>query len=393
MKFIYHFRVRGTGPEGVHIAGISMGLRKLGHTVHFVSPTGVDPTHAIDVESPPKSSSKLLNFLADKMPQLTFELLELSYNLVALQKLNSAIVQLRPDAIYERYAFFSFAGVHMAKRAQIPIIIEVNEVSGLKRIRGQCMTPLAKRIENHIFSKADIILTVSDFLRDRVVERGGDPTKTFVIPNAVEREKFLNVVEDSSLKQKYGIEGKTVLGFVGLFSYWHRFDLLLEAFAMARRQFHDLVLLLVGDGPERGTIEKKAEKFGVKNFLIITGMVSHKNIPKYINLFDVAIIPHTNEFRSPIKLFEYMAIGKVVVAPDVEPIRRIVEDMSTGLLFRCGDMVSLQEVLLKALQSFQLRKRIGRQARELILERYTWENHARRIVDFFEKSVLLSHEG
>ena len=388
MKFIYHFRVRGTGPEGVHIAGISMGLRKLGHTVNFVSPTGVDPTHAIDLELPSKSFGKLLNFLADKMPQLAFELLELSYNLVALQKLNSAIVQLRPDAIYERYAFFSFAGVHMAKRARIPIIIEVNEVSGLKRIRGQCLTPLAKRIENRIFSKADIILTVSDFLRDRVVERGGDPIKTFVIPNAVEREKFLNVVEDSSLKQKYGIEGKTVLGFVGLFSYWHRFDLFLKAFAFAKKKYPYLVLLLVGDGPEKQRISSLAQDLGVSEALIVTGNVPHRDVPLYINLFDVAVVPHSNEFRSPIKLFEYMALGKTVIAPDVPPIRSIVEDRKTGLLFRCGDTEALQTVLLDAVRCPQLRSDIGKRARKMVFENYTWEKHAKRIVDILQAGNL-----
>ena len=189
LNIVYHFRVRGTGAEGVHIAGIVNGFRALGHNVRLISPTNADPT----VKSVPTShdrsasiKSVILHKLADFLPQLFFELMEIGYNFFAIIKLWKVTSKANTDFIYERYAFFNFAGAFISKRKNIPLIVEVNELSGHKRIRGQFFIKLCSIIEKYILCQAVVVVTVSDFLNKEVC-RNVDQRKTKIvtIPNGV----------------------------------------------------------------------------------------------------------------------------------------------------------------------------------------------------------------
>ncbi len=385
MNIIYHFRVKGVGPERVHISGIAGAFENLGHKVSFVSPTDINPLKTGDVAAPKGGLRNVLYFLADKMPQVFFEFMEIFYNVMAIKKLKLKIAETKPQLIYERYAFFCFAGIFISRKANIPIVLEVNEVGGFDRVRPQKLVKLSKLFENYIFSNADVIITVSEFLKEQIVQRGGKRDSILIVSNGIDVKLFDKQINPDVLKQKYEISGSKIVGFVGYLVHWHCLDMLIEVFAKIRLKHPESKLIFVGDGVLRDDLEKLAKSLGIESDFIITGRVDHSEVPDYINLFDVAIIPNSNEYRSPIKLFEYMAMGRVIVAPDQPPVLSVLEDGKTGFIFKNGDADDLYSKINAALVSDIVSQEIGVNARKTVLEKYTWDIHATSILQFIEK--------
>jgi len=397
LNILYHFRVRGIGAEGVHIAGIANGFQALGHEVAFVSPTDTDPISNINKKFLYNASqkTKVLHFLADHAPQVCFECIELLYNVIGISKLKNQIHKTEFGFIYERYAFYNIAGALMSKKYNIPLIVEVNELSGHERVRGQIMVPLAKKIEKLIFNQATLILVVSDFLKEHIAKMINSDRKILVIPNGVSREWVETEIPQSEIKglqERLNITGKKVIGFVGGLDHWHSFDFLLELIGELKRNFSDIVLLIVGDGPLREYILSTADKLGLHDSIIITGIVPHEEVPKYISLFDIAIIPHSNEFRSPIKLFEYMAAGKAVVAPATIPIKSVIKDRINGAIFKLGIKEDALETINNLFINNQLREDIGKNAKNTIRDNYLWEKHSLNIVNELRRIALEDFE-
>jgi glycosyltransferase involved in cell wall biosynthesis len=156
---------------------------------------------------------------------------------------------------------------------------------------------------------------------------------------------------------------------------------------IAEREEQNYHLLLVGDGPARVTLERQATRRGITHKITITGVVSRDQLPGYVAAFDVALQPDVVEYASPLKLFEYLAAGRVIVAPKARNIEEVLKDGENALLFRPDDLVNFSEVLDRACTDEKLRKRIARGARETIAQRgLTWKNNAAKVVNLVLKS-------
>jgi glycosyltransferase involved in cell wall biosynthesis len=390
LNILYHFRVRGTGAEAVHIAGIAKGFRAWGHNVSFVSPLGIDPTEpaAEPVSRPeaaaaPPAMRRLLNLLADRAPQPVFEAMELGYNAVALPRLLRAAREKQVDLVYERYAFFNLAGALASQRLGIPFVVEVNELAGYERVRDQSFVGVARAVERMVLQRASLIVTVSQFLSTRAEEITGGRVPVVTVPNGVSAEWLAHAApskECDRLRRELGLGTRPAACFVGGLTHWHNFGLLLTAMRQLKDRLPEAVLLIVGDGPCRGFIESESARLGLGDSVVLAGRVPHEAIASYIGLSDVGVIPETNEYRSPIKMFEYMAAGKPVVAPHMPPVAAVIEPERNGLLFAPGSAEGLSQALLRAFTDRPLAAALGRAARAQIRRRYTWEEHARRIL-------------
>jgi len=387
MKIVYHHRTQCKLAEGVHVREVVKALRALGHEVDVVSPPGVDPFAEQSVRtSAPSLSSRLWHGISRYMPQAGFEIMELGYNYIASVNVKKIINKKGIDLIYERHAFFAWACATLAKRYNIPIIIEVNEISGLKRTRGQCFVGIARRIEQETFEKADAIIVVSGFLKKKIAEHGVAPEKIHVMANAVDASVF-NPAQVPPVKPEYTalLAGRVVLGFVGSFVKWHNFEFLLNNVKeiIDELPHTNVSLMLVGDGPLKEELRKIVEQKRLANHVIFTGNVSHESIPAYINMMDICIIPQANEFRSPIKLYEYMAMGKPVIAPDVEPVRKAIAHGENGILFTAEDSLSFKQGITAVLNDKNKREELGHKARQSVLTKYSWRNNAEKILDIY----------
>lgn len=387
MNILYHHRTQGTGAEGVHIGQIVKNLRSLGHVVDVISPSDSDPlqtagNNPFDQKSGFKA--RFFDRLSMLLPQFLFELLELIYNFIAAKKMKAIVDSKSIDLIYERSAFFMYAGARLAREKNIAYVVEVNEVAGEDRVRKQFFVNQAIKIEQEVFQQADAIIVVSSFLKEKIEKLGIDGEKIQVVPNAADPSVFApeNCIRD--IRAEIGIQSETVIiGFIGWFVAWHNFELLIKSLRSLKEL--NVSLMLVGDGPLKEEILSTAKKWGVDGNIIFSGAAKYINIPEYVNAMDICVIPGSNAYRSPIKLFEYMIMGRPVIAPRLEPIEYIVQDDEHALLFESDDLESLIRVLSTLVSDTSRRERIGAAARKLVLERHLWAHNAQKIIDIYNR--------
>jgi glycosyltransferase involved in cell wall biosynthesis len=378
MKILYHFRTRGTGAEAVHIAGIASALEALGHSVVFSSPTGVDPRKTAG-QSPYQDQGRpgFLARVSRICPGFVFELLEIGYNMAAYFRNRSLLRQGKFDLIYERHAFFLCSSAFLG----LPVVLEVNELVGDQRVRAQpIFSFLARWTDRLIFRRAALIVVVSPYLKRRIEEGGVPGDKILVLPNAVNGREFATPASGGAIREKFEIHEKIVIGFIGWFVEWHRLDRLVQEFARLAEGRDDLVLLLVGEGELRVQLVDQVRQLGIERNVLFAGSASHGEIPGYIAAMDICVVPHSNEYRSPIKLFEYMGQSKAVLAPRLEPIEMVVRDGLNGLLFDSDSAASLGSQMERLIADPGLRNALGAQARADVLEKHTWLTNAKRIV-------------
>jgi glycosyltransferase involved in cell wall biosynthesis len=383
LRILMHFRTRGTGAEGVHLSGMAGGFESQGADVVFSSPTGADPRSLRGGNPFAAKKESLVSRISRRCPRWMFECLELAYNAAAWRKNRGILRKATFDFIYERHAFFLFSTARLARKLGVPLVVEVNELAGDARIRQQPrMLGLAKRCDRAVFRQAALIVVVSPHLARRAAELGADPQKILVLPNAVESSLLENPRDGAGKRAALGISPEEiVIGFVGWFVDWHRLDLLLGVVADICRSGRPVRLMMVGEGPLRQTLHAQAEQAGIAGRIVWTGAVSHDEVPDFVAAFDIAVVPHSNEYRSPIKLFEYMALGRAVAAPRLEPIESVVGDSHAAILFEPENAASLADALLRLVDSPEKRRECGRRGRALVESSHTWDKNARQVID------------
>jgi glycogen synthase len=151
------------------------------------------------------------------------------------------------------------------------------------------------------------------------------------------------------LAGRFGFTGERVFGFIGSFYNYEGLELLLESFALAKRQGLEARLLLVGGGPEEEAVRRKAEALGLMGPVILTGKVPHAEVNRYYSLIDVLVYPRLSmrltELVTPLKPLEAMAMGKIVAGSNVGGIRELVTHEYDGFLFPAGEVDALAKLL------------------------------------------------
>ena len=387
MQFLFHHRTMGRSSQAMHIRSVVEALRAEGHEVTILSPPGVDPLKNAGMMpflrggDTAEGFGRIWKFISRQCPQFVFEVAELLYNLFLPFRL-LPILWRRPDAVlYERHAYFMFMSVMLAKWWKRPVVLEVNELAGFTRARGLIMERLARRIDAWVFSRADHILCVSGVLRDEVQKRGAREGRVHVSPNAIDPHRFRTSSPGESVRLRLGLEGAMVIGHVGLFYSWDRLDVLIEAARNLRGSHPEIKVLLVGDGPEMEHLKETASRLGMEGAVIFPGPVPRDDVPAYIDVMDICVLPDSNAFGSPIALFEFMAMGKPCVVPDLGPMRDVIDDQVNGIIFARRDFDALGRALLRLVEDRALRNQIGSQARQTVFRCHTWAANARLIVE------------
>lgn len=385
MKILYLHRTKGRSVEGVHIWSIVEAFRDMGHEVDVVSPDGSQNEYTALAANTSSTSSErsLFSYMSSRVPEFVFELIEMAYNIVAFPKALLKAHRNGVQLIYERYAIFAFAGALLASSKKIPLILEVNytSCSPLVRQRSKILAPFARWVDSWVFSHATSLAVVSSYLREHLIDDYGvDHKRIVVVPNAADPGKF--AVDTSSADVENGASGNYVIGFVGGFYPWHGVELLVDAFQSIAEELPRARLLLVGDGPERAAIEKRVADYSLQSRVEFAGVVGHAALPSYISRFTVGVMPDSNVYGSPMKIFEYMAMAKPVVVPDYEPLLDVVEDGVQGVIFRRGEVRSLAQNMLRILRKRELITVMSANARAHIENERNWLRNAEINLDF-----------
>lgn len=386
LRILYHFRNRGDGAEAVHIAGIAGAFRRLGHEVRFESPTGADPfanKGLISYRTRPGGVTGWLRGPASWCRGFVFEFLEIAYNPFAIYRLSRKLRAAPAELLYERHAFFLFATAWVATRRGLPLIIEINELVGDPRVRAQpFLAPFARWTARYSFFRASLLVVVSPHLRRRLLDLGLPSDKILVLPNAVDERDYASLPPAAATRRRHAFgEGELLIGFIGWFVPWHQLDRLIACFADLTSEFPGIRLVLVGEGELGADLRRLAVDLGVSDSVAFVDPVPHHEIPSLLAAMDVCVVPQSNAYRSPIKLFEYMAAGRAVVAPRTEPIAGVCDDGEEALLFDPGSAGSLTAALRRLLGDAALRETLGAAARERVLRDHTWSGNAARILD------------
>ena len=379
MKILYHHRIASKDGQYVHVEELTNALKKQGHTIIMVAPSIAETSEF-------GSEGGFIKTLKAKMPKCIYELLEFFYSFYAYRKLARAVKRYNPDVLYERYNLFLPAGIWIKKRFKLPMLLEVNSPLFDERAKhdGVALKRFAKWSERYTWKNADRVLPVTQVLAN-IVEANDVPKENIVvIPNGIDLETFHFIPDTEQAKQKLGIQDSLVLGFTGFMRDWHGLDRLVDIIADNRSQ--NIHLLLVGDGPARESIEEKAKQLKVTDCVTITGIINRDKIADYVSAFDIALQPDVTDYASPLKLFEYMALGRAIIAPDKENIKEILIDRENALLFRANDEASFINSVRELCEDKTLRTRLSENARNTILEtNLTWDNNAHRVVSLFEE--------
>ncbi|WP_114238533.1 glycosyltransferase family 4 protein [Dyella sp. C9] len=379
MRILYHHRTQGRHVEGVHIRGIVHALRDLGHDVTILSFPGADPEH----EFAPKAGAGTgrLAGLVARMPGVLFELLELGYNLVTLVRLRRAIREQRPQLIYERYSLFLFMTVWLAQRHDIPVVLEINDSALVHRVRPLKLKGLARRIEGWCLRRSTGLVFISSYFRAQAEQAYGDIAPSVISPNAADLGRFNpRRFDRERLRGERGLHGQVVCGHIGVFARWHGVDGFVEAIAERLREQPGLVLVLVGDGRTLPAVRALVEARGLANRVILPGRVPHDDVAAWIACMDYAVLPDSNLYGSPMKLFELMAMGVAVVAPDYAPVAEVIRDGQTGWLFPRGELDACVQRVLDLAARHDERDRIGHAAREYVVRERQWRNNAEQLL-------------
>lgn len=285
------------------------------------------------------------------------------------------------DMIYERYSLWSQAGVEAARALNVPLIVEVNAPLLIEQqeYRKLALGGVAATIERQVFSQAHAVVTVSSGLRDYVIAHGAHAEHVVALGNAVDPARF----NTNILPRDLGIpQGAFTIGFTGSLKRWHGVDVMMEAFRMAHAKAANLHLLVVGDGPERGWIDGYVRGARLEHAVTMTGWMNHQDLPSALATMDVAIAPYpeaSDFYFSPLKLFEYLATGRAIVASRIGQITELVRHDDNGVLVQPGDPEELSAALL-ALRGDPARA--GRLAAAAAREgaKHTWRRNAESVL-------------
>lgn len=380
------FGLKSGGSVG-HTAGVIKGFRQEGLRVHVVSTDHL----AYVARDEDFCICEPVYGLGRNIPNMP----EVLFNKQVFDFIEQHWHKWSPSIIYQRYSFGNYAGVMLSLRHNVPYICEYNgSFPWMARHWGSgklLHEGLINRIELLNLIAADLIVVVSDPSRQELLDRGISDSKILVNPNGVNSDRYAPWVEGSEVRHRYGFPDKTVIGFIGSFAPWHGAEVLADAFGNLIQEDPELRkkvrLLMIGDGEAMARVKGNLEKYNVMDLCILTGLVPQQEGPGHLAACDILALPHvpnpdgTPFFGSPTKLFEYMAMGKGIVASDLDQIGEILEHKKTAWMVKPEDVKSLVQGLKTLIDDENLRNKLGRAAREKVVSKYTWKEHTKKIIE------------
>jgi PEP-CTERM/exosortase A-associated glycosyltransferase len=296
----------------------------------------------------------------------------------------------KPDVLHAHSpALNAIAALRVGRALGIPVVYEVRAfwedaavdhgTSSEWGIRYR----LTRAIETYALKRVDAITTICEGLRCDIIARGIPEQKVTVIPNAVNIEDF-NVGESAEpqLARELGLDGKTILGFIGSFYAYEGLDVLLQSLPTMLPKNPDIRILLVGGGPQEQALKAQAARLGIADKVVFTGRVPHDQVQRYYNLVDILVYPRLpmrlTDLVTPLKPLEAMAQGRLLAASDVGGHRELIEDGKTGVLFKAGDPAALAAKVLELLNAPEQWAALRQAARSFVESERNWPRSVSR---------------
>lgn len=301
---------------------------------------------------------------------------DIQHDAAMARHLESVSESFKPDLIWERSCRLHCAGLVTARRLGVPYVLEWKD--HLVDYRFSLFRGKALRMERRKNREADYLVVESGVLRDQLEREGVDSGKIIVAHNAVDADEFKRDPQKRiQTREALGVDDETVLvGYLGSYAFYHDTARLVLAADRIRKSdiTGKLKILMVGAGKEYPDSRKLAEHFGLlDSILIMKPGVPKDEVPGLLAALDIAVLPGSTDIICPIKIQEYMAAELATVAPDYACNREVIQDGDTGILFEPKNETDLAEKIIALARNSELRKRMGQQAREVMIKQFSWE--------------------
>lgn len=367
---------------GSHMRGMVNGFREEGHTVEILV-LGNKP-HSTDSSKQTNSFKSILKKVLPKIIWRTLkEIQQIRFDKHATRELRTAIQKFNPDIVYERSAWMSNGSVQVLKQFNLKHVIEINapfeeEVKEFEKASSFISFIGKKKLQN-LLQSAHLVSPITSSLQKHIVKNYGvNPQNCFVVPNAIDKSEIQiteSRVED--IRKIFNLTDKIVVGFVGSIFPYHGVDRLIHA--VSKLNNSDVELLIVGDGYLIPELQEQARALGLKSRVHFTGSVPKEDVYNHITAMDIVTLPNTEWYCSPVKLFEYGALGKVVLAVNEAGVSDVMTD-TDGLLFKNNEG-DFQEALNFTISNLSQLKEKANTFQQKIFSNHTWSANARQILN------------
>lgn len=369
------------GGSVTHMAGMVKGLQQCGYRVGLVSTEPAPPQFEI--------ADDLELIGTPRRGRLTSDVESVVFNRYLDRAVNNLAERLEPDFMYQRHRVFLYIGASIARGLGIPFVLEWNASEVWTRENWGPRTPFdrtlddfAVRAERLALAGASVVAAVSTEAAQMALRAGADPATVVVIPNGVDVQAVQQEVARDN-----GQTGGTTIGWIGSFGPWHGADILVRAL----QKLPEVTLVMIGDGPELQRCKQLAAELDLAGRIEWTGSLPHDLAVRTLARCDLLASPHlptegASFFGSPTKLFEYMAIGKPIVASNLGQIGEVLQHEVTAELVTPGDVDALARAMEKVLAMPDRGRALGVRALDTARRQHSWEQRAALLLDALAES-------
>lgn len=385
MKILYVYETVSSsgairGGSTTHNLNTIQSLRNLGHDVLEVIPGQSDKT----IDKSRYRYNKIKTIFPLKIVSKIRDIYSIYYDYKFISILKDKIERYKPDVIFERETVFHQSCSFLAKKFNIPYIVEIHSAPEERKwMSYDNFNWIANYIQNKTAKRANAIIVVALPMGIYLKNKGINEKKIFYIPNAVNPKLFRVSEKSNFLKKKMKLEDKVIIGFVGSMKKYHGIDILIKASYDVLRTHQNIKFLIVGHFENDNEKTKLTERLNVKGILnsfIFTGQIKYEDIPIYIGIMDICVIPNALWNGTPIKTFEYGAMGKPIILPKMKHLLELVK-LENALFSEPHNPENLANNIVKLIEQKELRQLLGNNLKNLILSEHTWDKNAKRIVN------------
>ena len=274
-----------------------------------------------------------------------------------------------------------------ARKLKLPFVYEMRgmwEETAVANGRWMRNGPAYRRFQKYetkVLRKADSVVCISETLKQEAIKRGVKENKITVITNAVERnigqETHKGELYDKAVQALNKAKSTKVIGYIGSLREMEGVDLTAEAVAQLKSGGRDVRFFVLTSEAGQFELKQYCESLGLGDDAVITGPVPHEEVSPFYDLIDIFVVsrPDTRVTRlvTPLKPFEAMAMGKVVIASELPALEEIIDDGKTGLLFQPGKVSSLCNAISCCFNEDDSGAKLGNNAQEWVMENRTWD--------------------
>lgn len=399
MKIVYLYRGVPVSTPLMHIRFMMEAFRRLGHEVTACFPVSEGPA-SVSAVVDDRRVRRAAWFRA-WMPRPLVNLAQMREARRARQRVMTFCQEARPDFIYERYSVFTDAGLRAARAVSCPIIWEMNSVYSV--LHPEVFSPwfrwLARRSDARLTRMADALIAVSGEVAGVLRGFGVSEDKITVMHNAVHPPEYEGLeARREARRRELGIGDSLVVVLLQALDAGPFPARLLQAVHTAWPRIRAAVpgarLLWIGGGSRLPWFRERLRQTlpTADSEIVLLGSRAHAEVPELLACGDIGLVPWHRPFCSPMKIFEYMATGLPLVAPDLAGIREVVRHRENGLLFAHDDFARMAEAVVELATNQGLARELGRRGREYVLRKHTWDGNAAAVIEI-ARALIAQKEG